>query len=43
VLFTGTSEETLHHFEEESLEDVFIRVARGGDIESNRETEEAVK
>jgi ABC-2 type transport system ATP-binding protein len=43
VLFTGTSEETLHHFEEESLEDVFIRVARGGDIESNQETEEAVK
>lgn len=43
VLFTGTSEETLHHFEEESLEDVFIRVARGGDLESNRETEEAVK
>jgi ABC-2 type transport system ATP-binding protein len=43
VLFTGTSEETLHHFEEESLEDVFIRVARGGDIESNRENEEAVK
>jgi len=43
VLFTGTSEETLHHFEEESLEEVFIRVARGGDIESNRETEEATK
>ena len=41
VLFTGTPEETLHHFEEKSLEEVFIRVARGGDIESNRETEGA--
>ncbi|MEM9283217.1 MAG: ABC transporter ATP-binding protein [Verrucomicrobiota bacterium] len=38
ILFTGTSEETLHHFEEESLEDVFIRVARGGEIkETERE------
>ena len=43
VLFTGTSEETLHHFKEESLEDVFIRVARGGDIESKGEIEEAGK
>tara|TARA_B100001093_G_scaffold130762_2_gene123311 strand:- start:1921 stop:2688 length:768 start_codon:yes stop_codon:yes gene_type:complete len=43
VLFTGTSEETLHHFKEESLEDVFIRVARGGDIESKGEIEEASK
>ena len=40
VLFTGTSEEILHHFEEKSLEDVFIRVARSGDIESNRERKE---
>ena len=34
VLFTGTSDETLQHFKEESLEDVFIRVARSGDLES---------
>ena len=40
VLFTGTSKEILHHFEEKSLEDVFIRVARSGDIESNRERKE---
>tara|TARA_R110000850_G_scaffold20717_9_gene61507 strand:- start:306 stop:1181 length:876 start_codon:yes stop_codon:yes gene_type:complete len=33
ILFTGTSEETLQHFDEESLEDVFIQVARGGNIE----------
>lgn len=35
VLVTGTPEEIMQHFEEESLEDVFIRVARGGDIESS--------
>jgi len=42
VLFTGTSDETLQHFEEESLEDVFIRVARSGNIESNRDEKGAV-
>ena len=34
ILFTGTSAETLEHFQEESLESLFIRVARGGEIES---------
>ncbi|MAS97252.1 MAG: ABC transporter ATP-binding protein [Verrucomicrobiales bacterium] len=37
ILFGGTTEEMLQHFEEESLEDVFIRVARGGDIENPRD------
>lgn len=37
ILFGGTTEEMLQHFEEESLEDVFIRVARGGDIENQRD------
>lgn len=41
VLFTGTSAETLKHFKEETLEDVFIRVARGGDLESSAETVES--
>jgi len=45
VLFAGTTPEMLHHFEEESLESVFIRVARGGDLEAargdGRETEHA--
>ncbi|MEM6278366.1 MAG: ABC transporter ATP-binding protein [Verrucomicrobiota bacterium] len=36
VLFSGTAEETLEHFKEDSLENVFIRVARSGDIESRR-------
>lgn len=36
VLFIGTAEETLHHFEEESLEDVFIQVARSGEIKSEK-------
>jgi ABC-2 type transport system ATP-binding protein len=36
VLFIGTAEETLHHFEEESLEDVFIQVARSGEIQSEK-------
>ena len=40
ILYTGTAEETLHHFEEKSLEDVFIRVARGGEIKSNPAKEE---
>lgn len=31
ILFTGTAAETLEHFQEESLESLFIRVARGGD------------
>lgn len=36
ILFTGTAEETLEHFKEDSLESVFIRVARSGDIESQK-------
>ncbi len=40
ILFTGTSEETLEHFKEESLEDVFIRVARSGDLESSGKIEQ---
>lgn len=36
ILFSGTAEETLTHFEEDSLEEVFIRVARSGDIESRK-------
>lgn len=36
ILFSGTAAETLTHFEEDSLEDVFIRVARSGDIESQK-------
>ena len=34
ALFTGTAEEILAHFKEESLESLFIRVARGGEIET---------
>lgn len=41
VLFIGTAEETLQHFKEESLEDVFIRVARSGEIQSEPEKEVA--
>jgi ABC-2 type transport system ATP-binding protein len=40
ILFEGTSEEIVQHFEEKSLEDVFIRVARGGDIEAPRNGKE---
>ncbi len=36
ILVSGTNEEVKQHFEEESLEDVFIRVARSGDIEAKR-------
>ncbi|MDF1826426.1 MAG: ABC transporter ATP-binding protein [Verrucomicrobiales bacterium] len=36
ILFTGTSEETLKHFEKDSLEDVFIEVARSGGIASRK-------
>jgi len=39
VLFSGTAEETLRHFEEKSLEDVFIRVARSGELEARHETQ----
>jgi len=42
ILVSGTKEEVKKHFEEESLEDVFIRVARSGDIEAKR-LEEAKK
>jgi ABC-2 type transport system ATP-binding protein len=34
VLFAGTAAEILRHFKEDSLESLFIRVARGGEIES---------
>ncbi len=34
VLFTGTAEEVLRHFEEDSLEEVFIRVARSGELKA---------
>lgn len=34
ILFIGTAAEILHHFQEESLESLFIRVARGGEIEA---------
>ena len=34
ILFTGTATEILDHFKEESLESLFIRVARGGEIEA---------
>lgn len=37
VLFIGTAEEVLRHFEEKSLEDVFIRVARSGELKATRE------
>jgi len=40
VLVTGTPDEILRHFQEETLEDVFIRVARGGDIEPARPSSE---
>lgn len=33
ILFTGTAGEILDHFKEDSLESLFIRVARGGEIE----------
>ena len=39
VLFEGTPKEIVQHFREESLEDVFIRVARSGDIESKKSGE----
>lgn len=34
ILFIGTATEILNHFQEESLESLFIRVARGGEIEA---------
>lgn len=34
ILFVGTAAEILSHFQEESLESLFIRVARGGEIEA---------
>lgn len=36
ILFTGTSGEVLTHFQKDSLEDVFIEVARSGDIEMQK-------
>lgn len=41
VLFVGTAAEILNHFQEESLESLFIRVARGGEIESAAPDESA--
>ncbi|MCB1237262.1 MAG: ABC transporter ATP-binding protein, partial [Verrucomicrobiae bacterium] len=41
VLFTGTPAEIVRHFEEDSLENVFIRVARSGDVEFTGETRKA--
>lgn len=41
ILFTGTASETLEHFQEESLESLFIRVARGGEIEAAAESQPA--
>lgn len=41
ILFVGTPAETLQHFKEESLEEVFIRVARSGEIESDKAGKEA--
>ncbi|MCB1205447.1 MAG: ABC transporter ATP-binding protein [Verrucomicrobiae bacterium] len=38
ILFTGTAEEILDHFKEDSLESLFIRVARGGEIETAGES-----
>ncbi len=35
ILFTGTAAEILGHFQEQSLESLFIRIARGGAIESS--------
>ena len=34
ILFVGTAAEILSHFQEESLESLFIRVARGGEVEA---------
>ncbi len=34
VLFTGTAPEVLQHFEEDTLEKVFIRVARSGELKA---------
>ncbi len=34
ILFVGTAREILSHFKEESLESLFIRVARSGEIEA---------
>ena len=41
ILFVGTSEEILRHFKEKSLEDLFIRVARGGGIEAGPVTSDS--
>ena len=36
ILAEGTAEEILHHFEESSLEELFIRVARSGELKPSR-------
>jgi len=36
VLFAGTSDEVLEHFKQDTLEDVFIQVARSGEIETQK-------
>lgn len=38
ILTQGTPQQIMHNFQEETMEGVFIRVARGGDIESATET-----
>ena len=42
VLHEGTPAEIVAHFEEDSLEEVFIRVARSGDLESEKEKSDSV-
>lgn len=39
ILHQGTPAEIVAHFQEKSLEDVFIRVARGGDLEAPKLTD----
>ena len=34
ILYVGTPEEMVEHFEKENLEDVFIQIARSGDVAS---------
>ncbi|MEX2578942.1 MAG: ABC transporter ATP-binding protein [Verrucomicrobiales bacterium] len=43
ILFEGTSGEILQHFEEESLEDVFIQIARSGEIQTGRGNAESAE
>ncbi len=36
IIYTGTPDEMVNHFEKENLEDVFIQIARSGDVVSAR-------